>query len=500
MKKLRILDETLRNGQQSLWATRMRTESMLPIAPVMDEAGFDTICVHAGVSFEIAAMYLFEDPWERMRLLRQQMPRTRFDVLVRARVLWSWQAQPYDVQSLYLKTLLRNGVDSFKVFDGLNDLRNMQWLVKEAKRLGFHVKGFLGYNDSPAHSDEYLAGKAKEFQNLGVDAFALSDSAGVMFPERARSALSAVRKAIGDLELHFHCHTTTGVSKEACREAIRAGVDVIWTAARPLAYGTSVPWALDILRMAKEEGRETEADEKLIEEIDDWFYWVAHEYGRAVPEEVRFDPAFYQRYVGHQIPGGMISNLVKQLQDLNLEHRLPEVLEEASRVRAELGYPHMATPYSQFVGVQAVLNVLDGKRYKTIPESVRLYARGAFGRPIHPIDANVLDLLVGDAPPIDPLAGLDEPALPRIRREHGPFESDEDLLLFLFLNPAAYNSYKKNRKPITWNPRRCPATALMKELANRKDLASVEVERGPLKLALSGSGEDARNGIPAVQA
>ncbi len=144
--------------------------------------------------------------------------------------------------------------------------------------------------------------------------------------------------------------------------------------------------------------------------------------------------------------------------------------------------------------------MLDGKRYKTIPESVRLYARGAFGRPIHPIDANVLDLLVGDAPPIDPLAGLDEPALPRIRREHGPFESDEDLLLFLFLNPAAYNSYKKNRKPITWNPRRCPATALMKELANRKDLASVEVERGPLKLALSGSGEDARNGIPAVQA
>ncbi len=344
MKKLRILDETLRNGQQSLWATRMRTESMLPIAPVMDEAGFDTICVHAGVSFEIAAMYLFEDPWERVRLLRQQMPRTRFDVLVRARVLWSWQAQPYDVQSLYLKTLLRNGVDSFTVFDGLNDLRHMQWLVKEAKRLGFHVKGFLGYNDSPAHSDEYLAGKAKEFQNLGVDAFALSDSAGVMFPERARSALSAVRKAIGDLELHFHCHTTTGVSKEACREAIRAGVDVIWTAARPLAYGTSVPWALDILRMAKEEGRETEADEKLIEEIDDWFYWVAPEYGRAVPEEVRFDPAFYQRYVGHQIPGGMISNLVKQLQDLNLEHRLPEVLEEASRVRAELGYPHMATP------------------------------------------------------------------------------------------------------------------------------------------------------------
>lgn len=486
MKKLRILDETLRNGQQSLWATRMKTSSMLPIAPVMDEAGFDTIGVMAGVSFETSAMYLFEDPWERMRLLRQHMPKTRFDVLVRARNLWGWQSQPYDVQSLYLKTLLRNGVDGFKVFDGLNDLRNMEWLIKEGKRLGFKVKGLVGYNDSPAHTDQYLAGKAREFACVGVDALILSDSAGVMFPDRVRSALTTIREAIGDLELHFHCHTITGLEKEGCREAIRAGVDVIWTAARPLAYGTSIPWALNILRMAREEGRDTDVDEKLVEEIDDWFYWVAHEEGHTIPEEVRFDPAFYQRYVGHQIPGGMISNLGKQLQDLGLEHRLPEVMEEAARVRAELGYPHMSTPFSQFVGVQAVLNVTEGKRYTTVPEALRLYARGYFGTPIQPLDPNVLDMLVGDAPLIDSLEGLDEPALPRIRAEHGPFESDEDLLLFLFLNPAAYNDFKKNKKPITWNPRRCPVTALVKGLAKRGDLASVEVERGPLALTLSG--------------
>ncbi len=491
LKKLRILDETLRNGQQSLWATRMRTKSMLPIAPVMDEAGYDTVCVMAGVSFETSAMYLFEDPWERMRLLRQQMPKTRFDVLVRARNLWGWQSQPYDVQTLYLKTLLRNGVDSLKVFDGLNDLRNMEWLIKEAKRLGFQVKGLVGYNDSPAHSDEYLAGKAAEFVSHGVDALILSDSAGVMFSDRVRSALTAIRKAIGQLDLHFHCHTITGLEKEGCRAAIQAGADVIWTAARPLAYGTSIPSTLDILRMAREEGREVDVDERCVQEIDDWFHWVAYEEGRPVPEEVRFDPAFYQRYVGHQIPGGMISNLGKQLQDLGLEHRLPEVLEEASRIRAELGYPHMSTPFSQFVGVQAVLNVTGGTRYGTVPESVRLYARGYFGRPIQPIDPNVLDILVGDASPMDSLDGLDEPALPRIRAEHGPFESDEDLLLFLFLNPAAYGNFKKNRTPITWNPRRCPVTALVQELAKREDLASVEVERGPLKLALWGPLEGA---------
>lgn len=498
LKKLRILDETLRNAQQSLWATRMRTKSMLPIAPVMDEAGFDTVCVHAGVSFETTAMYLFEDPWERMRLLRQQMPKTRFDVLVRARNLWGWQSQPYDVQTLYLKTLLRNGVDSFKVFDALNDLRNMEWLIKEGKRLGFKVKGLIGFNESPAHTDEYLANKAREYDRLGVDALILSDSAGVMFPKRVHSALAAIREAIGDLELHFHCHTITGLEKEGCREAIRAGVDVIWTASRPLAYGTSIPSTLDILRMAHEEGRETEVDETRVQEIDDWFYWVAHEEHRAIPEEVRFDPAFYQLYVGHQIPGGMISNMVKQLQDLHLEHRLPEVLEEAYHIRAELGYPHMATPYSQFVGVQAVLNVTTGKRYATVPDALRLYARGAFGRPIQPLDPNVLDILVGDAPLIDSLEGLDAPALPRIRAEHGPFESDEDLLLFLFLNPAAYNNFKKNKTPITWNPRRCPVTALIKELMNLADLESVELERGSLKLALSRTPPDKFSAHPSA--
>lgn len=485
MKKLRFLDETLRNGQQSLWATRMRTESMLPIAPVMDEAGFDEVCVMAGVSFETAAMYLLEDPWERMRLLRQHMPKTRLDVLVRARNLWGWKGQPYDVQELFLRTLLRNGVDSIKVFDGLNDLRNMEWLVKKAKKLGFKVKGLLGYNDTPAHTDEYLARKAGEFVRLGVDALILSDSAGVMFPRRVRSALAAIRAAIGDLEMHFHAHAITGLTRDCCREAIRAGVDVIWTAARPLAWGTSVPSTLDILRLAREEGRETDLDERRLREIDDWFYWVAHEEGKPTPDEVRFDPAFYQQYAGHQIPGGMISNLVKQLQDLGLQHRLQEVLEEASRVRSELGYPHMSTPFSQFVGVQAVLNVMEGRRYATVPESVRLYARGYFGRPIHPLDPNVLDMLVGDAPLLDSLEGMEEPALPGIRAEYGPFDSDEDLLLSLFLNPAAYNNFKQNKKSITWNPRRCPLAALVKELKNRGDLARVELERGPLKLTFA---------------
>lgn len=485
-KKIKLLDETLRNAQQSLWATRMRTESMLPIAEMIGQAGFDTVCVAAGVTFESAAMFLHEDPWERMRLLHQRMPNTRFDVLVRARNLWGWKAQPYDVQTLFLETLLRNGVDSFKLFDGLNDLRNMDHFLSEGRRLGFKVKGFVGFNESPAHTDAYLAAKAKEFIDRGVHALVLSDSPGVMKPERAFSALSAVREAIGDTELHFHCHTTAGLGREACRQAIRADVDVIWTAARPLAWGTALPSARAIAEMARNEGCEVDVDDAVLEEIDDWFYWVAHKYGKPVPEEKPFDPAFYQSYVGHQIPGGMISNLQQQLKDRGLEDRLPEVLEEAARVRQELGYPHMSTPFSQFVGVQAVMNVIQGERYASPPEALQLYARGAFGETIASMDQNIRDRLSGGEGPIDPLEGLDEPVLPKIRAEYGPFESDEDLLLFLFLHPAAYEDFRKNRKPIVSKSRPHPVACLAEDLMARDDLGSVDISCGKdVSLSLS---------------
>jgi len=485
-KKIKLLDETLRNAQQSLWATRMRTESMLPIADVIGRAGFDAVCVAAGVTFESAAMFLHEDPWERMRLLRRRMPDMSFDVLVRARNLWGWKAQPYDVQTLFLETLQRNGVNSFKLFDGLNDLRNMDHLLSEGRRLGFKIKGFVGFNESPAHTDAYLAAKAREFVDRGVHAMVISDSPGVMRPERAFSALSAVRKVIGDMELHFHCHTTGGLGREACRQAIRADVDVIWTAARPLAWGSALPSARDIVQMAREEGCEVDMDDAALAEIDDWFYWVAHQEGRPVPEEKPFDPAFYQSYIGHQIPGGMISNLVQQLKDRGLQDRLPEVLEEAGRIRAELGYPHMSTPFSQFVGVQAVMNVIQGERYASPPEALRLYARGAFGQTIAAMDQNIRDMLAADEPLIDPLEGLDEPMLPKIRAEYGPFESDEDLLMFLFLHPAAYQDFRKNRKPIVDRPRPHPVVCLTEALLARSDLGTVEVAHGKdLSLSLS---------------
>lgn len=478
-RKIRLLDETLRNAQQSLWATRMRTQSMLPIADVIAQAGFDTVCVGAGVTFETAAMFLRESQWERMRKLRAKMPHMPFDVLVRARNLWGWKAQPYDVQTLFLEVLQRNGVDSFKLFDGLNDLRNMDHLLAEGRRLGFKVKGFVGFNESPAHTDAYLAAKAKEFVDRGVHAMVLSDSPGVMLPERAGSALAAVRAAIGDMELHFHCHTGSGLGREACREAIRVGTDVIWTASRPLAWGAALPDAEVIVDMAEEAGCDTDMDRAALAEISDWFHWVAHKEGRKLPEDKPFDPVQHRAYCGHQIPGGMISNLAQQLADRGMSDHMPAVLEEAARVRAELGYPHMSTPFSQFVGVQALMNVVQKERYAAPPEALQLYARGAFGDTIAEMDQDVRDRLSGGAAPIDPTHGLDEPVLPKIRAEFGPFDSDEDLLTFLFLHPAAYAEFKANRQPIVDKPRPHPVACLAEELVSRRDLRRAEFRKGP---------------------
>lgn len=486
MKKLRFLDETICQGQQNLWATRMKTESMLPIAPVMDDAGFYQICIMAPVSFESAAVYLHENPWDRLRLLRKLMPKTQLDFLVRGRNVVGWKRQPNDVVELFFKTLRKIGINSVKIFDGLNDYTNVEYHIKVAKELGFWVKVPLSYCVSPAHTDQYMADKARELVGLGVDSIVQSDPAGLLTPERVRTLIPAVRQAIGqEVELQFTTHDTTGLGNECTREAIRQDVDVVWTCSRPLAYKSSLPAPLDIMRIAQEEGRETELNEHCIREIDDWFRWVAYKEKRPIHERVKYDPQFHAQYAAHSIPGGMISNLESQLRNLGLEHRLQEVLEEAGRVRAELGYPVMVTPFSQFVGVQATLNVIEGERYKTVPDDIRLYGRGFYGKPIVPLDPNVLDRLVGDDPLIDPLEGMDEPILPRVRAEHGPFASDEELLMFLFLNPAMLADFNKNKKPITWDTVRSPLSTLIKEVAKRKDLSMVKVERGSLKLTFS---------------
>jgi oxaloacetate decarboxylase alpha subunit len=486
MKKLGFEDESFRTGPQSLWATRMRTETMLGIAPKVDAAGFTKVCVTSAAAFETAVMYLFEDPWERLRLLRRLMPKTPLNFFVRSRNLMGWKMLPNDVIELFLKCIQRIGIQWVEVFDGLNDLSMIEWHFRVAKKLRLQRTGHISFTDSPVHTDEYFAAKAMDLVRMGVDVVNLSDPCGAMLPERARSLFIAVRQALnGKAKLGFFAHDCTGVADDCYIEAMQHGVDILKTVSLPLAHGYSLPATIDILSHAQRIGRGVQVDEQRIKEIDDYFFWAAYEEKKPIGKRVQFDPAKYKKYVAHQIPGGMMSNLENQLSELKLLYKLPEVLEEAGRVRQELGYPVMVTPYSQLVGVQAVFNVVEGERYRTVPEELKLYVRGAYGKPAAPIDPNALDRILagGDQEPIDPSENFSEPLVSKVRVEQGSSLSEEDLLLTIFNTRETMEKFYQNKKTIESHPVvRTPIAFLIKELANRHEIKTVRIQKGSFKI------------------
>ena len=486
MKKLGFEDESFRTAPQSLWATRMRTETMLGIAPKVEEAGFTKVCVTSAAAFETAVMYLYEDPWERLRLLRRAMPKTPLNFFIRSRNLMGWKMLPNDVIELFLKCIQRMGIQWVEVFDGLNDLSMIEWHFRVAKKLGLQRTGHISCTESPVHTDEYFAAKARELVRLGVDVVNLSDPCGAMIPERVRSLVIAVKQALnGKAKLGFFAHDCTGVADDCYIEAMQHGVDILKTVSLPLAHGYSLPATIDMLSHAQRIGRKVRVDEQRIKEIDDYFFWAAYEEKKPIGKRVQFDPVKYKKYVVHQIPGGMMSNLENQLLELKLLHKLPEVLAEAGRVRQELGYPVMVTPYSQLVGVQAVFNVVEGERYRTVPEELKLYVRGAYGKPAAPIDPNALDRILagGDKEPIDPSENFSEPLVSKVRAEKGSFISDEDLLLTIFNTRETMEKFYQNKKTIESHPVvRTPLAFLIKELANRHEIKTVNIQKGSFKI------------------
>jgi len=486
MKKLGFEDESFRTAPQSLWATRMRTETMLGIAPKVEEAGFTKVCVTSAAAFETAVMYLYEDPWERLRLLRRAMPKTPLNFFIRSRNLMGWKMLPNDVIELFLKCIQRMGIQWVEVFDGLNDLSMIEWHFGVAKKLGLQRTGHISCTESPVHTDEYFAAKARELVRLGVDVVNLSDPCGAMIPERVRSLVIAVRQALnGKAKLGFFAHDCTGVADDCYIEAMQHGVDILKTVSLPLAHGYSLPATIDMLSHAQQIGRKVRVDEQRIKEIDDYFFWAAYEEKKPIGKRVQFDPVKYKKYVVHQIPGGMMSNLENQLLELKLLHKLPEVLAEAGRVRQELGYPVMVTPYSQLVGVQAVFNVVEGERYRTVPEELKLYVRGAYGKPAAPIDPNALDRILagGDKEPIDPSENFSEPLVSKVRAEQGSSLSDEDLLLTIFNTRETMEKFYQNKKTIESHPVvRTPLAFLIKELATRHEIKTVNIQKGSFKI------------------
>ena len=487
MRKLGFEDESFRTGPQSLWATRMRTETMLGIASTLDEAGLTKVCVTSGAAFETAVMYLYEDPWERLRLLRRAMTKTPLNFFIRSRNLMGWRMLPNDVIELFLKCIQRTGIQWVEVFDGLNDLSIIEWHFRVAKKLGLQCTGLLSINESPVHTDEYCAEKAKELVRLGVDVVNLSDPCGVLTPERTRTLTTAVHQAInGRAKFGFFAHSCTGLADQCYMEAMKCGVDILKTVSLPLAYGYSLPATIEMVTHARRTGLEVGVDERCIQEVDDYFFWAAYEEKKPIGKRVQFDPVEYKKYIVHQIPGGMMSNLENQLSELKLLHKLPEVLEEAGKIRQELGYPVMVTPYSQLVGVQAVFNVVEGERYRTVPQELKLYVRGAYGKSPGPIDPNVADrILAGeDKEPIDPSENFPEPLVSKVRAQQGSSISDEDLLLTIFNTRETMEKFYQNKKTIESHPAvRTPLAFLLKELANRHEIKTVHIQKGSLKIS-----------------
>lgn len=487
---LQFIDETLRDGPQSLWATRISTQTMVEVAPLIERVGFDRVTVMSAAHFEVAVKFMRDDPWERIRAMHGRIS-TTLDTLIRGRTLFGWNQYPDEVVELLFRCLQRNGIGSVKIFDGLNDIRNIAAHCRIGKALGLRVSGILSFSISPVHTDEHYARKALEFVALDVDAIAVVDASGLLTGERTATLLRAIAQATGGkTPLEIYSHAASGTAHEAYRAALQAGVVAVTTAAEPVANGESQPATRDIARIAEELGIAVPLDLDAARKLDDYMSWVTYRERKPVPVPVTYDPAEYARFAKHQIPGGMISNFRNQLREAGFTHRMDEVLEEIGRVRAELGYPIMITPFSQFVGVQSTLNVIQGERYKTVPNELRLYAQGYYGDSGAPIEPNVLDRIFngGSFQRLDPGAMFAERIVEDFRRQNGPFESDEELLMHLFYGAGPVQSMQREKRVIANGVSiSSPLYVLIDALSKQTSWSSIAVEKGNVKVSMRGS-------------
>ncbi len=473
MRPVSFIDTTLRDAHQSLWSTRMTTAMMLPIAPVLDGLGFEAIDLVGGAVFDVCVRYLREDPWERMRIMSRAATRTPLVVMTRGQSLFTFELFPDDVVELTARRIAANGIRYVTPYDALNDMRNMRVPVRASKAAGLFVSGGVVYTVSPVHTDAYYAAKARELVGLGVDAVFLKDPSGLLKPDRVRTLIPALREAVGPARLQLHTHCLTGLGPLCALEAIRHGVDTVHTATSPVAHGASQPPTEWVARNARRLGAEVALDEGGLRPVADYLRYVAAREGKPLGEIAEYDPFHYE----HQVPGGMISNLRSQLGEIGLAHRLEEILEEAARVRQELGYPIVVSPFAQFVITQAVLNVVQGQRYATVPDEVRKYALGYYGALAAPVAPDVLDRITrGEAPVTARPGDLLPPGLERVRRARGPFASDDDLLLAAFYSPAQHAGLvAAGPIPTRYPVDRTPLLTLVKELAARPDVRAVRL-------------------------
>jgi oxaloacetate decarboxylase alpha subunit len=439
MSKIKISDTSLRDGHQSLWATRMATPDMIPVLKKLDEIGYHSLEIWGGATFDVCIRYLNEDPWERLREIRRNVTKTRLQMLVRGQSLVGYTHYPDDIAVKFIEKAADNGIDIFRIFDALNDLRNLETCMRTVKAIGKHTQACVVYTISPVHSVQHFVDTALRLQDMGADSICVKDMAGLLAPYISYELIRALKENL-DVPIQLHTHYIGGLAIATLLKAAEAGVDIIDTASVPMAFGSSQPPVETIVRALQD----TEWDTGL--SLHDLFEIAEHF------EQIRKHKGFERgvtritdmKVFEHQVPGGMISNFYSQLEEQKAAHRLDEVLKEIPRVRADLGYAPLVTPTSQLIGNQAVINVLLGERYKMCPGEVKEYVRGCYGKPPAPIDEEVRQKIIGDTPVIDVRpADLLEPMWRKAREAVKAWsESEEDVITYALFPQVALKFFE----------------------------------------------------------
>jgi oxaloacetate decarboxylase alpha subunit len=482
MDAVNFVDTTLRDGQSSLWAYGMRTDMILPIAETMDRAGFEAIEIIASAPFKKCVRELREDPWERLRLVRQRIQRTPLRA-IRGRYVTAFHIAPQAIEDLWIERLAANGIRQVRISDCSNVVASWRQQVDKARELGLGTIINLIYSLSPKHTDAYYAQRAREAAALQPDRLCIKDPGGLLTPERTRTLVPAVLANADGLPVEFHTHCNSGLGPLCCLEAIRLDIRSVNTAIPPLADGASNPSLFNVIKNARAMGYRPAINEKQLEPVAKYFAAIARREGLPIGAPVAYDCEQYS----HQVPGGMIANLRHQLSTMGLETKLKEVLEETARVRAEFGHPIMVTPYSQFVGSQAVFNVVLGERYKAVPDEVIQYAIGLWGEEeSSSIDPNVKDRILG-MPRAKELADWKppEPSLAELRGQYGgPGVSDDDLLLRYFAGNEEVDALRASGPARPDYETTHPAVKLIRELTKPTSCNHIEVSNRTLSLVL----------------
>lgn len=430
--KIEIMETVLRDAHQCLVATRMRTEDMLPVAAQLDDIGYWSLETWGGATFDAALRFLKEDPWERLRKLRAAMPKTRFQMLLRGQNVVGYRNYSDDVVEAFVARAAANGIDVFRIFDAMNDVRNMKTAIDAALRTGKLVEGAVCYTISPVHSPDYFLGVAEKLADMGVQIICLKDMAGMLAPYAAAEIIKKIKSRIA-LPLHLHSHCTVGLSPMNYMMAVEAGADILDTAIAPFSQGASQPATEQVVAALKDTPHDTGLDLGKLGKIAEYFYTVRRNYAEfesPVNNQIKTDVLI------SQVPGGMLSNLVAQLRQQKSEDKLDAVLAEMPQVRKDLGYPPLVTPTSQIVGSQAALNVMTGKRYSVVAMETRNYVMGLYGEPPGTISEEIKEKVLGKKQPINCRpADLLKPGLEGARKDAGSLARNEEDVLSYALFP-----------------------------------------------------------------